>query len=372
MAIITRLKVDNFRNLKGVDLELNPRFNLFFGENGSGKTSLLEAIHVLSVGKSFRTSKVEPLLAEDAAEFLVYSELDTGSRIGLLRASSDQPILRLNADSQSSWKEVASLMPLQVINSDIFLLIDGGASIRRRFLDWALFHVEHSYLFWWRNYRRLIQQRNALLKQNPFDLQNQLNVWDAEISKAGEEIHHHRNTLLAEYQPFLETTIETLMPDAKMKVDVEYRKGWPEGVCLYQALVQSRDKDARFKATTYGPHRADLVITCRKKSISEIFSRGQIKLISCALKISMGKFLVDKKIQQGVQDYSTSFLIDDLASELDQSGCKSIIGELNRTNNQCLFTSISHDALPFLSELTGASGKFHVEHGKITADKPAV
>lgn len=372
MSIITRLKVDNFRNLKGVDLELNPRFNLFSGENGSGKTSLLEAIHVLSVGKSFRTAKVEPLLAQDAAEFLIYSELDTGSRIGLLRAGSGHPTLRLNTNPQSSWKDVASLMPLQVINSDIFLLIDGGASIRRRFLDWALFHVEHSYLFWWRNYRRLIQQRNALLKQNPFDLKNQLNIWDVEISKAGQEIHHHRNILLSEYQPFLEATIAELMPAANMKVDVEYIKGWPEGIDLVHALSQSRDKDVKYKATMYGPHRADLVITCRSKSISEIFSRGQIKLIACALKISMGRFLVEKKLQQGVKNYSTSFLIDDLASELDQSSCKSIIGELNKTNGQCLFTSITHDALPFLSELTGASGMFHVEHGKITADKPAV
>lgn len=372
MAIITRLRVDNFRNLKKVDLELNPSFNLFFGENGSGKTSLLEAIHVLSVGKSFRTAKVEPLLAEDAAEFLVYSELDTGSRIGLSRAGSGQPTLRVDANPQSSWKEVAALIPLQVINSDIFHLIDGGASIRRRFLDWALFHVEHSYLFWWRNYRRLIQQRNALLKQNPFDLLNQLAVWDIELSKAGNELHHNRKTLLAEYQPFLEATIAALIPDVKMKVEVEYKKGWPDGIGLDQALLLTREKDARYKATFCGPHRADLVITCRNKTISELFSRGQIKLIACALKISMAKFLVEKKRQQGVQNYSASFLIDDLASELDRNSCESIIVELNTTRNQCLFTSISQDALPLLSELTGASGTFHVEHGKIYAVKQAV
>ncbi|MDP3516152.1 MAG: DNA replication/repair protein RecF [Pseudohongiella sp.] len=372
MAIISRLKVDNFRNLQNVDLELNPRFNIFFGDNGSGKTSLLEAIHVLSVGKSFRTSKVEPLLAETATEFFLYSELDTGDRIGLQRASSSHPTLRLNTNPQSSWKEVATLLPVQVINSDVFLLVDGGASVRRRFLDWALFHVEHSYLICWRNYRKIIQQRNALLKQSPTDLLAQLKVWDSELSKVGEEINRHRKVLISEYVPFLMSTLSEFFPGTLNGLEIQYKKGWLPGIDLAQALSESKGKDIKYRATSCGPHRAEILITSKGSHIAETFSRGQIKLVACALKISMSKYMENKKLCQGNQSYSTVFLIDDLASELDQTSCASVLKALKENKDQCIFTSISQEAFSFLAELTGTSGKFHVEHGKIYAVKPAV
>ena len=355
-----------------MDLELNPRFNIFFGDNGSGKTSLLEAIHVLSVGKSFRTTKVEPLLADTATEFFLYSELDTGDRIGLQRASSSNPTLRLNTNPQSSWKEVATLLPVQVINSDVFLLVDGGASVRRRFLDWALFHVEHSYLICWRNYRKLIQQRNALLKQSPTDLLSQLKVWDSELSKVGEEIHRHRKALVSEYVPFLMSTLCEFFPGTLKGLEIQYKKGWLPGVDFTQALNESKGKDIKYRVTACGPHRADLLITSKGRPIAEMFSRGQIKLVACALKISMSKYMEHKKLCKGNQSYSTVFLIDDLASELDQTSCAFVLRALKENKDQCIFTSISQEAFSFLAELTGTSSKFHVEHGKIYANKPAV
>lgn len=370
MSAIKRIKIDNFRNLKNIDLELRPEVNLLVGDNGSGKTSFLEAIHVVSVGKSFRTARIDPLLADGQHKFLVFAELFSGDRIGLQRDLSTTPTLRLNSESQAGWKDVAPLIPIQVINSDSFLLVDGGAGVKRRFVDWAMFHVEHSYLGRWRNYRRLVQQRNALLKQNPRNILTQLSVWDEELAKCGEEIHFLRKQLLKSYIPVLLKTISEFLP--AIDISVDYKKGWPRGVPLHQALFDSRTKDAKYRATSLGPHRADVAISSAGLPVSEVLSRGQIKLVACALKISMSRYLTQAKADQGNAGYTITFLIDDLASELDANSSAAVLHALLSSKNQCVFTAITGGDLTRISDLTETSGKFHVEHGKIRAVKPAV
>jgi DNA replication and repair protein RecF len=370
MSALKRIKVDNFRNLKNVDLDLRPEVNLFIGDNGSGKTSFMEAIHVLSVGKSFRTARVDPLLADGKGQFLIYAELFSGDRIGLQRGLSTTPNLRLNSEPQSGWKEVAPLMPIQVLNSDSFLLVDGGAGVKRRFIDWAMFHVEHSYLGRWRNYRRLVQQRNALLKLSHRDIQSQLTIWDEELAKSGEEMHLHRKQLLKSYIPVLLKTINEFLP--AIDISIDYKKGWPRGMSLHHALFDSRAKDTKYRATTLGPHRADVAITSAGLPVSEVLSRGQIKLVACALKISMSRYLSQIKADQGNPAYTITFLVDDLASELDANSSGAVLDALITSKNQCIFTAITGGDLARVSDLTETSGKFHVEHGKIQAVKPAV
>lgn len=369
MSVLNRIKVDNFRNLKNVDVELQPGVNLFYGVNGSGKTSFLEAVHVLSVGKSFRTTRVDPLLADGMNQFLIYGELDSGDRIGLIRQLTTTPALRLNAETQTSWKDVASLLPLQVLNSESFLLVDGGAGIKRRFMDWAMFHVEHAYLELWRSYRRILQHRNALLKLHTKDIVGQLDIWDVELAKVGEEIHLHRELLFQKYLPVFYATLSDLLPYPS--VSVEYKKGWHQEVCLGQALEHSRQKDIKYRATSCGPHRADIVLTCDSSPVSEFLSRGQMKVLACAIKISMSKYLSGIKIDSGIKNYATTFLIDDLAAELDEHSSRAVLSALLKTNDQCIFTAITHEALSLVAELTETSGKFHVEHGKITAIRQA-
>lgn len=370
MSALKRIKIDNFRNLKNIDLDLRPELNLLVGDNGSGKTSFIEAIHVLSVGKSFRTARIDPLLADGQDQFLVYAELFSGDRVGLQRDLTTTPTLRLNSESQSGWKEIAPLMPIQVLNSDSFLLVDGGAGIKRRFIDWAMFHVEHSYLGLWRNYRRLLQQRNALLKLNSHDIRSQLSIWDEELAKSGEEMHILRKQLLKSYTPLLLKTITEFLP--AINISIDYKKGWPRGIPLHQALFDSRSKDTKYRATTLGPHRADIAISSAGLPVSEVLSRGQIKLLACALKISMSKYLSQIKANQGNPAYTITFLIDDLASELDANSSGVVLDALISSKNQCIFTAITGGDLARVSDLTETSGKFHVEHGKIRAIKPAV
>lgn len=370
MAALCKLKVDGFRNLKSVDLHLSPRFNFLIGQNGSGKTSFLETIHVLSVGRSFRTHKLDPLVCVDSAEFFVYGELLNGRRLGLQRNRVGSPALRLDGVSQTSWSDVATLLPLQIINTDSFNLLEGGGKTRRRFLDWAMFHVEHTFLQDWRAYRRIVTQRNVLLKQRPRDLQEQLNAWDSELARLATSIHQRRSALILEYLPVFEALIATFLPT--LVTTFVYLPGWDSYTPLSQALSESRERDIRYGMTLLGPHRADFQIKIGKHQATEVLSRGQIKMLVCALKLSMGQYIKTKYWSTGNQTYQTIYLIDDLAAELDPANCAKVVAHLDRTDDQCFFTAIEEASLSSVSELTESSGKFHVEHGKIRTSKAAV
>lgn len=370
MAALSRLKVDGFRNLQAVDLLSSPRFNLLLGQNGSGKTSALEAIHVISVGRSFRTHKLDPLVGIDSNQFLIYAELSDGHRLGLQRGRTGSPVLRLDGETQSNWSDVATLIPLQVINTDSFSLLEGGGKARRRFLDWAMFHVEHSYLADWRAYRRIVSQRNKLLKQRSKDLHLQLGAWDLDLGRLASSIHLRRSALIHEYRPLFDRVLAAFLPN--ITASLEYQPGWNTDISIDTALLESRERDVRYGMTLLGPHRADFQVKVGRHLATEVLSRGQTKMLVCALKLSMGEFIKSRYMAQSDHRYQTIYLVDDLAAELDSSNCRVVVNYLSDTGDQCFFTAIDDAALQTVADLTESSGKFHVEHGKIRASYAAV
>lgn len=368
MALLSRVKLNGFRNLESVELCLAPGFNLFIGANGSGKTSLLEALHVLGTGRSFRTNKLDPLINDLSDHFVIFTEINEGgiaNKVGLKRSRNASPVLRFNEQTQASWSLVAAALPLQLINSDSFAILEGGGKARRRFLDWALFHVEHSYLIDWRAYRRVVAQRNILLKQRGPKMSSQLDAWDNEMGLLGEIIHRRRVTLIDSFQAQLQILLDRLLPG--LDFQLEYRKGWPEQASLIEVLQKTRDRDLRYGVSLSGPHRGDFSIRVNRHAATDTLSRGQTKLLVIALKLAMGELV---KVAAGSSNRPTGgplYLIDDLAAELDVGNCSKVISYLHEQNDQCLFTAITESALPGVTDLIEASGKFHVEHGKISA-----
>lgn len=365
MAVIQRLKVDGFRNLSEVDITPSAGFNLITGINGSGKTSLLEAIHVLSVGKSFRTQRTDSLVNVDRNDFVVYGDLQPGDlSTGMQKSRQGKTTLRFQGQTQKNWQEVASALPLQVINSDSFSLLEGGARFRRRFMDWAVFHVEHEYLQAWRGYLRCLAQRNAVLKSLSGVSHGrslaELEPWERDLVRFGNTIHEKRVALLGEFGPRLNDLLSKLMPSKSLSLS--YKAGWDETLegGLQESLDHNRLRDIRYGATQQGPHRADFILTERGRNVVELFSRGQLKILVCAVKLAMGEMILSR-YQQGCV-----YLVDDLASELDTKNRALVTRLLADTGAQCFFTAISPDDLPLAQDgLSERPGKFHVEHGKI-------
>ncbi len=185
---LTWLRVEQFRCLERVELELDPHFNLFVGPNASGKTSLLEALFFLGRGRSFRTRRLDNLIRQGQKEFLIVGKtagMPQAVTLGV-QGGREGTEIRIAGRAAQSAAELAEHFPPQVIDPEIHKLLEEGPGRRRRFLDWGVFHVEQAFLPTWQRYHKALRQRNAALKQELPD--DAVGIWDLELAEAGEAL----------------------------------------------------------------------------------------------------------------------------------------------------------------------------------------
>jgi DNA replication and repair protein RecF len=360
MSIIQRLNVSGVRNIHQLNIEPSTVVNILYGENGSGKTSVLESIHLLASGRSFRTNKLDLLINNAEGKAVVFAALEDGSEVGLSKTRRKGHQLKFCNEKQRNWENVARELPVQTLNSNSFLLLEGGPKPRRQFLDWGVFHVEQSFIRSWRRTKKSIANRNLLLKHRKPDWE-QINAWDSELNQASHEVDAARNSYFDSFLPlFMETYEDMGGADAGL-LKVSYDRGWDPQRPLSELLVENKEIDARYGATQNGPHRADLLFKIGQMKAVEILSRGQQKILVSAMKIAQG-VLLSRALDKGC-----IFLVDDLPSELDLKNRTAVLRRLLDLGGQvfitCVEISAILDALPMAPKMT----KFHVERGTITA-----
>lgn len=336
------------------------RLNLLFGVNGSGKTSLLESIYLLSRGKSFRTSNTESVVSTESKEGVVFAELLSGDRIGLSRGRSDKRLLKLNEERQSNWDTVAQLLPVLVVDANTFQLLEGGPKNRRQYLDWGVFHVEHSFIHHWRVFRKALANRNQLLKVGSTK-SSELAPWTEQLIQSGEAIHLARESYIASVLPLFSAIYQSLERDNTPELSITYFRGWSESQSFEQSLAASFDADIRYRSTQVGPQRADIHIKAAGKPAAEVLSRGQQKMVVSALKIAQGE------LYSQVSEKACIYLIDDLPAELDPLNRSSVLQSLRATDAQLFVTCVEQESLEFTGKERNEYASFHVERGKISA-----
>ena len=165
---LRRLEVERFRNIEATALDLSPGFNFFYGENGAGKTALLEAVHVLARGRSFRTQQNNELIQVGGDALVIRATAEDEHRgrqaLALMRSRSGKTELRINGESGRRMSQAATLLPLEVMVPTMVDLVFGGPALRRQWLDWGVFHVKPQFLALLRRYVSSLRQRNACLK----------------------------------------------------------------------------------------------------------------------------------------------------------------------------------------------------------------
>ncbi|MEQ8315801.1 MAG: DNA replication/repair protein RecF [Gammaproteobacteria bacterium] len=360
MSALSRLQLTHFRNLAAVTLDLAPGFNLIHGQNGSGKTSLLEAIHVLATGKSFRSSLVDPLIMDGESEAVIHARAFDNTQFGLAKPRNQKHSLKLNGNLQKNWDEVARLLPTLVLDSGSFQFLEGGPKARRRFLDWGVFHVEPGFVAQWRRSRHALAHRNRLLK-SPRPDESQLLAWDHELCLAAEAIDNFRSAYMKAIMPDFLEVYGGLAEGRADELTMDYRRGWDEDMGLAESLQLNRSQDIKYGASQLGPHRADLDIRVGRRKALEVLSRGQQKLLICALKIAQGKLLSSNT------ERKCSYLVDDLPAELDSSNRKRVLTQLARLDSQVFVSCVERDALATEAFQGSEMATFHVERGTITA-----
>lgn len=360
MSIIEKLTVTAVRNIEGLNFEPISTVNILHGENGSGKTSILESIHLLASGRSFRTSKLEPLINSDKEEAVVYARLADGKEIGLSKSRRQKHRLKFRSENQSNWENVARELPCQILDSNSFLLLEGGPQSRRQFIDWGVFHVEHGFVENWRRTKKSIANRNLLLKQRTRD-PVQIAAWDSELCLAAREVDRAREAYFQIFVPLFMAVYRSMNGVNTDSLRIAYQRGWDPDRALEDVLAANRDIDFRYGATQSGPHRADLSFLIGRSKAVEILSRGQQKILVSTMKIAQG-LLLSKAL-----DRKCIFLVDDLPSELDHDNRAAVLSQLLDMGGQIFVTCVELSSI--LDSLTGQPklATFHVERGTITA-----
>ena len=351
MALVG-LQVEHFRCLEKVELTRDPRYNLFVGQNASGKTSLLEAMFFLGRGRSFRSRKLDRMIRQGQPEFRIVGRVQhDGPGIVLgVRGTRGGTEIRVGGAPADSAADLASHFPPQIIDPEIHKLLEEGPSRRRRFLDWGVFHVERAFMPTWQRYHRALRQRNAALRHGgPPELAV---VWDGELAGAGEALSELRGRYVELLAPGLSEIGRRLLG---LEVALVYHRGWAADEQLMVSLSAGLERDRRYGMTHVGPHRADVVVRVDGHAARERVSRGQQKLLAAALT------LAQLALQDQVTPGRSALLLDDPAAELDGANLERLLGVVRELPVQLFVTSLRPD-LPGL----GAPGRlFHVEHGAV-------
>jgi DNA replication and repair protein RecF len=360
MSHIAQLNVSCIRNIIDQSLTFSPSVNLLYGENGSGKTSLLEAIHLLAAGRSFRNSKIDPIINHDSDEAVIFAELGDGSKIGMSKSRKLNHQLQLQSERQRNWDEVARLLPVQILDSTSFGLLEGGPKARRRYLDWGVFHVEQRFLINWRATRQCLANRNFLLKQRPAD-KNQIAAWDVELGNAANLVDLARQAYFEQLAPQFYEVYKGLCASRVQNIVIEYYRGWDRDRDLISVLADNFHNDTRYGSTQNGPHRADIIIRVEKSKAVDILSRGQQKMLVSALKIAQGRLLSQIMERQAI------YLVDDLPAELDSDNRVAVVNNLIGLGGQIFITCVDRMAMERSLKTHPQLATFHVERGIITA-----
>ncbi|MFT0773141.1 DNA replication/repair protein RecF [Psychrobacter nivimaris] len=399
--MIERLQISHLRNLTQISLE-PAACNIIIGANGSGKTSLLEAIFLLSRGKSFRHYQPKRYIQHHQNNTTVHAKLNDSRTLAIQKQADATTILRLNQTTVYNQSVLTEQLPTLLIDPSTMDMLEQGSASRRQLLDWLVFHMKQGFHPQWMAYQRLLKQRNSLLKSTRHLTQVQLSElksWDKGLSNHAALIHHYREQVFTEWQPYFAKSIVQLLPSYAEQLSLSYNAGYDTSVALDVQLNERLEQDLQLGYTRIGNHRADIHVHWHsnesvndqttdarkadsahgvqtklptlKEQAANVLSRGEKKLLITALRLSQLPLLLnDGERSDSIKDDLSSratpvVLLDDITAELDDRAIGILLSTLAKLPCQVFMTSLTDDILPLVNELWSQPNTFHVKQGKI-------
>ncbi len=353
---LQQLETRQFRNLEHVRIELDAGLQFIYGDNASGKTSLLDAINVLCSGRSFLGASPRKMQQFGTTDFLlngIVSQEKTRPLPIQYRWQDNRIRLNLSNKQVRRSSEYALFQPVQAVTPISYRLLDDSPDIRRRFMDWGVFHVKHDYAAVWRRFQRSLAQRNAMLSAGTD--RRTLAVWSREYIQLAESLDEYRSDYIDLLRQQFKRYSHAFLPDSSL--EIRYQRGWDSECSLDEVLSNGFRRDQERRFTYHGPQRAELVLKLDGVLARDSASRGQKKLITFAT------YLAQASLQQELGRYSGILLIDDLPSELDQSHISLVMDILRRISMQVVITCIDIARLP--KKHRYSDKMFHVKQGQV-------
>ncbi len=348
------LAIRKVRNLLDVEITLGTEVNIIYGENASGKTAILESIYLLSKARSFRTGHIKEVIQHNQDGLVVSGVINTHKNKTVstgLRKSHKETEIRYNGERVKAVSEQAKNVVVQIANPENTKLLTGSPKDRRKWMDWALFHVEQDYLQVWHSYHRALRNRNSLLRRSAKE--EEYYVWESIMANTAKDLKESWQKYLGCLQQYYQDTA-----DQHQCAEVKFvaRKDKYKTDNFLEYLQSTRRSDIKAGFTQQGPHKADLEFKIKGRHISTIFSRGQIKLFIILLSIAQARLL---KIEREI---TPIFLADDLAAELDKKTVEMLLELLYGEKMQMFITATNPgEIIRKNTEIT----LFHVEHGHV-------
>ncbi|WP_083250489.1 DNA replication/repair protein RecF [Acidihalobacter aeolianus] len=356
--MLTEISFSCLRNLREQTFLPGGGVNLIVGRNAAGKTSVLEAIYLLSRGRSFRTTQLDSIVCSNGSSCWVRGRVQKSpnerNMLVAYQRSGRRNRFRIDGDDANGIAQLAKLLPVQVIQPDSHLLITGGPGYRRAYVDWGCFYSDSAFYPAWLQYRRSLSQYNSALRQN--SPTRVLESLEAQLSSNGFQLAESRQRYIDTLSQKLPTVAE-LWPDFDHS-HIDYDQGWPADMALDEALARQRERSLRIGSALVGAHRAELKILVDNLLLSQSFSRGHIKRVTYALILAQVSVFEDTAAQ------SCCLLIDDVSSELDVNSLRSVADVLSHRQSQTFITALESDCFDAF-EFAGRK-MFHVEHGVLS------
>ena len=373
--ILTHLRIQNIRNHWQSELECPPGIILLWGENGAGKTTVLEAVSLLCTTRSFVTTADRTLLrrGEESmrADGVFHSDSGVRHTVGVQVAMRKK--IELDNAPLEAAADLIGRFPVVTLSPQHRAITAGGPAERRSFMDFVVSQVSRQYLLDLIEYRRILRHRNALLSDHGHRvhaLRAQLEAWDTTLSECAVRITRRRRAFVVEYDPYFRRAMSDVVEDRELpafryvqSADVDMDAG-DAAEQFRAALGHALERDAHRGATSVGPHRDDLEITLNGMDVRAHASQGQHKTLLIALKAGEWFFLNDHL------DERPMFLLDDVFSELDDTRLRRILAVIPRLG-QTFITTANHAILDALPGLPDERALYRVSDGGVHAHAEA-
>lgn len=365
--ILNRISILNYKNLEQVELDLSPKLNCFFGQNGMGKTNLLDAIYYLSFCKSAGNPIDSQNIRHEADFFVIqgfYEEADgTPEEIycGMKRRTKKQ--FKRNKKEYTRLSDHIGFLPLVMVSPSDSDLIAGGSEERRRFMDVVISQYDKEYLDALIRYNKALQQRNSLLKSEiPVD-DELLSVWEEMMARAGEVVFAKREAFIQEFIPIFQSFYSMISQD-KEQVGLSYQSH-ARNADLLDVIRQSRERDRIMGYSLHGIHKDELNMMLADFPIKREGSQGQNKTYLVALKLAQFDFL--KRTGHTVP----LLLLDDIFDKLDAQRMEQIVKLVAGDRfGQIFITDTNREHLDRILHNVGGNYKvFHVTDGAVESNE---
>lgn len=355
---LLKLEAQDLRNIEAATLLPSPRLNFLVGPNASGKTSVLEAVHLLGRARSFRTAQAQQAIRFGQPTLTVTGKVAAqpgGFAVPIgVRIGRGEREIHLGGQALQSSAELLRAFPVLAIQPASVALLEGAPKPRRQFLDFGAFHEDAGYLDHWRRYAKALSQRNALLREKRA---RELPPWNHELARYGTIVGQARERYAARLEAFFQDTAQRFFPD--FRFELRTQAGWDAALPLESALEKDIAADFRHGYTQSGPHKGDFSLAFQGRPVKAYLSRGQMKLLVYALLLAQARLLEERA------GAAACVLIDDVASELDTANKQALLGFLREGRTQYFVTATERKMVE--DGLGTEAALFEVERGQIAA-----